>query len=209
MTYLFNIAKKTIYCSVVHEAAAKEYYNALDVSLNKLDVDNIDLLLEVLNVIVDYSNLFAEDKTGEFFEEWIRVIPTNFTYSLAGYVAGLNSKDFDFKYNKYYEKIDSNYCKEDDTYTSFDNISKGLYDSSTDDKEIQLQAVSNLLDNMYWYDKELFNTYFKGGYTLDKLSEKTGISRMSIFNTIKKVKKYLRENINEEADKITDSKDLY
>tara|TARA_R110001583_G_scaffold7419_1_gene36778 strand:+ start:4681 stop:5055 length:375 start_codon:yes stop_codon:yes gene_type:complete len=99
MTYLSKIRKKTIYCSVVHEAAAKEYYNALDVSLNKLDVDNIDLLLEVLNVIVDYSNLFAEDKTGEFFEEWIRVIPTNFTYSLAGYVAGLNSKDFDFKYN--------------------------------------------------------------------------------------------------------------
>lgn len=114
-----------------------------------------------------------------------------------------------YKYDKYYEKIDSNHCKEDGSYTSFDNISKGLYDSNTDDKEIQLQAVSNLLDNMYWYDKELFNTYFKGGYTLDKLSEKTGISRMSIFNTIKKVKKYLRDNINEEANKITDSKDLY
>lgn len=99
MDYLSSIKKKTIYCSTIHEAAAKEYYNAIDASLNKLDIDNVDLLLEVLNVIIDYSNLFAEDKTGEFFEEWIRVIPTNFTYSLAGYVAGLNSKAFDFKYN--------------------------------------------------------------------------------------------------------------
>ena len=128
-------------------------------------------------------------------------------YSIRCITLSVHSKTsrYYYKYDKYYEKIDSNYCKEDDTYTSFDNISKGLYDSSTDDKEIQLQAVSNLLDNMYWYDKELFNTYFKGGYTLDKLSDKTGISRMSIFNTIKKVKKYLRENINEEIDKITDS----
>ena len=32
---------------------------------------------------------------------------------------------------------------------------------------------------------------------------------MSIFNTIKKVKNFLKERVNEEADKIRESKELY
>ena len=32
---------------------------------------------------------------------------------------------------------------------------------------------------------------------------------MSIFNTIKKVKKYLKDNVNEKADKIRESKEFY
>ena len=50
---------------------------------------------------------------------------------------------------------------------------------------------------MYWYDAELFKLYYYENNTLDSLAEKTGISRNSIHTTISKVRKQLKENLNE------------
>jgi len=115
---------------------------------------------------------------------------------------------YHYKYRKYYDNID-----EPLTYKSIssnNNIENkpDVIDDDNSTKDIYLDAINNILDNMYWYDRELFTTYYKGGYTLDSLSEKTGISRMSIFNTIKKVKKYLKNNANKEADKIREIREL-
>lgn len=114
---------------------------------------------------------------------------------------------YHYKYSKYYDNIDEpiNY-KSTFSKNHIENKPEVIDDNST--KGIYLEAINNILDEMYWYDKELFTTYYKGGYTLDSLSEKTGISRMSIFNTIKKVKKYLKNNANKEADKIREIREL-
>jgi len=58
------------------------------------------------------------------------------------------------------------------------------------------------LDKLYWYDRELFKLYYFGDnngskYTYTTLAEKTGISRRSIFYTIKNVKDKIRKAINE------------
>ena len=66
-----------------------------------------------------------------------------------------------------------------------------------------------LLDELYWYDRELFKLYYFGEidgnkYTLSSLANKTGISRRSIFTTIKNVKTYIKKRLDEirRVDKI-------
>ena len=116
MDYLSKIADKTIYCSNTHEIITREYYSSVNQALNTIDIQNMDLLYEVLNIIIDYYNDFADKQTGSFFYEWLRIIPTNFTYAIAGYIAGLNSKDYNIKHananvdimlctNKYLERL--------------------------------------------------------------------------------------------------------
>jgi hypothetical protein len=119
---------------------------------------------------------------------------------------GSKTSRYYYKYNKYYEKIDSNVSNSTYSVHCYENNAE-IYENNN--KDINLEAINNLLKDLYWYDRELFITYYKGGYTLDKLSDKTGISRMSIFNTIKKVKRFLKEHVNEEADKIRESKESY
>jgi predicted DNA-binding protein YlxM (UPF0122 family) len=119
---------------------------------------------------------------------------------------GSKTSRYYYKYNKYYERVDTNVSNSTYSVHYYEN-NPDIYEDN--DKEINLEAIDNLLQDLYWYDRDLFITYYKGGYTLDSLSDKTGISRMSIFNTIKKVKNFLKERVNEEADKIRESKELY
>ena len=64
------------------------------------------------------------------------------------------------------------------------------------------ELIESLLDELYWYDREMFKLYHFGEingkrYTLQSLADKTGISRRSIFTTIKNVKTYIKKRINE------------
>ena len=98
MDYLSKVTDKTIYCSSTHEIICKEYYLSINRVLNDLELEDISLLKEVLDIIVNYSNDFADNQTGNFFYEWLRVIPTNFTYALAGFISGLNTSEYSIKY---------------------------------------------------------------------------------------------------------------
>ncbi len=62
--------------------------------------------------------------------------------------------------------------------------------------------INELLNELYWYDRELFKLYVLGSidgkaYTYTTLAQKTGISRMSIYHTIKGVKKHIAKRLNE------------
>ena len=91
-----------------------------------------------------------------------------------------------YKYTKYYTHVATNeypVVKED-----------------TDTKHIILyEKIDKELDNMYWYDKDLYYMYYSPeGETLDGLAKKTGISRNSLFTTIDNVRKRLIENLKDE-----------
>lgn len=104
----------------------------------------------------------------------------------------LNSKNsrYYYKYNKYYEFIDGN--------LSVNNITDMSYMTSTSTYKL-LEEIDNIVDELYWYDKELFKLYYYQGNTLHGLAEQTGISRTSIFNTIKRVKNYIKQRIDEKG----------
>lgn len=67
-----------------------------------------------------------------------------------------------------------------------------------DEQEVEYrkkyQNVLNELDNMYWYDKEVYKI-IEGGIAISDLSRKTGIAYHSLYNTYRKVKKYLKSKI--------------
>ena len=94
LKYLNRAELDTVYISAEHEVIMLTYYYELDdaISYIKPSKDKIRLLNELIDVITDYSSSFSEDK-DEYFYEWIRIIPTNLTYTIAGFLAGLKDED--------------------------------------------------------------------------------------------------------------------
>jgi DNA-directed RNA polymerase specialized sigma24 family protein len=67
-----------------------------------------------------------------------------------------------------------------------------------DDEEVEYkkkyEIILEELDNMYWYDKKVYEI-IEGGESISELSRKTNISYYSLYNTYKKVKKYLKDKL--------------
>lgn len=93
LKYLYKADRDTVYCNAEHEVIMLTYYYELDDALKyvKPTKDKVKLLYKLIDVITDYSTSFSEDK-DEYFYEWIRIIPTNLTYTIAGFIAGLKDK---------------------------------------------------------------------------------------------------------------------
>tara|TARA_R100000664_G_C2757798_1_gene146226 strand:- start:2933 stop:3469 length:537 start_codon:yes stop_codon:yes gene_type:complete len=100
---------------------------------------------------------------------------------------------FYYKYKKYYTHININYT----TNNTFNNLQNLPEKIERNYKQEKLEQIDKVLDDVYWYDKKVFELYYYESNTLDSLSKKTGISRNSIFNTIDKVRQHIKEKINE------------
>ena len=100
---------------------------------------------------------------------------------------------FYYKYKKYYTHININYTT-NNTFNNLQNLPEKIERNYSQEK---LEQIDKVLDNVYWYDKKIFELYYYESNTLDSLSKKTGISRNSIFNTIDKVRQHIKEKINE------------
>jgi RNA polymerase sigma factor (sigma-70 family) len=103
-----------------------------------------------------------------------------------------------YKYRKYYTKIDGSYTNFNTVRTNKDItqipdvIDESIY------KKLAIEKIEKELGNMYWYDKKVFEVYYNEGHTLDSLAKKTGISRNSLFTTLKKVRTKLKEILDDE-----------
>jgi RNA polymerase sigma factor (sigma-70 family) len=103
---------------------------------------------------------------------------------------------FYYKYKKYY----TNLYGIDMCHSNKDNFHRSIYNMAQESEEGQwekLEKIDKALEDIYWYDKKVFELYYYEGNTLDSLAEKTGISRNSLFNTIDKVRNNLKIKINE------------
>ena len=101
------------------------------------------------------------------------------------------------------------YQKEYELVTYHTDLAKGMLHKTAgkqyDDTLYIIQGVdiiNELLEELYWYDRELFKLYVLGRlddkkYTYTTLAQKTGISRMSIYSTIKGVKKHIAKRLND------------
>jgi hypothetical protein len=61
-----------------------------------------------------------------------------------------------------------------------------------------INKIEKEILSWHWYDKMLFETYMSENKSMRKLSEQTGISLTSVFNTLKNCKKRLKQNIGED-----------
>lgn len=114
--------------------------------------------------------------------------------------------NFYYKYEKYYSHIDSSSynCSKtfNNDYLEFSNNNNknitNIPNQEVDNTQLKkLEEIDKALEDVYWYDKKIFELYYYEGNTLDSLAEKTRISRNSIFNTIDKVRTILKKKLSE------------
>lgn len=63
-----------------------------------------------------------------------------------------------------------------------------------------VDEVDEILNNLHWYNKSLFNFYYKDGYNYREISEMTGINIKSVFHTIKLTKDLIKNKIKENGN---------
>lgn len=110
---------------------------------------------------------------------------------------------FYYKYDKYYKNIDSlNYVSSHSIRESdlcgANNYHKDISNLPNQDEDFnwkRLEDIDQTLDDLYWYDREMFKLYYYKKNTLDSIAKKTGISRNSIFNTVSKVRNILKKKL--------------
>lgn len=59
------------------------------------------------------------------------------------------------------------------------------------------QIVDDILSDLHWFDRKLFNLYRKKFHSIRKLSEATDISHVVVWRTINNVIKQIKKKINE------------
>tara|TARA_R110001592_G_scaffold257342_1_gene520906 strand:+ start:191 stop:733 length:543 start_codon:yes stop_codon:yes gene_type:complete len=102
---------------------------------------------------------------------------------------------FYYKYKKYYTHIQDFYktnITQEDTRSIYN-----MPEVMEEYKWTKLEEIDCILDQQTWYDKKVFELYYYEKNTLDSLAAKTGISRGSLFETIKKVRQILKHKLNE------------
>jgi len=62
------------------------------------------------------------------------------------------------------------------------------------DIEGKMKQLDNVLDEVYWYDRKVFDLISEG-MSIAELSKKTNISYYSLYNTYKNVKTLIKQNI--------------
>ena len=112
---------------------------------------------------------------------------------------------FYYQYKKYYTHIDSftSNVTYDVIETGEVSPKKNLYNIAEEPavKNLEfekLDKIDYVLNDLYWYDKKVFELYYYEGNTLDSLAKKTGISRNSLFTTIDKVRTILKKELADE-----------
>ena len=168
------------------QLSEREYNKLLNIAKNICKTDFAeDLLHEALLVCLKYD----KEKMEFIIQDG----------KLFFFVARIMANMYHSKTSQYYYQIARFYDKH--TLQDCTKMSKFIITNDTAEQE-KIELIESLLDRLYWYDREMFKLYFFGEnngkkYTLQSLADKTGISRRSIFTTIKNVKEYLKRNINE------------
>ena len=101
--------------------------------------------------------------------------------------------NFYYKYKKYYTRIDGFHTATYD-YRHLENKPENIDVAQWE----KLEQIDVALDDLHWYDRELFKLYYYEGNTLDSLAAKTNISRNSLFTTIDKVRDILKKELVDE-----------
>lgn len=61
-------------------------------------------------------------------------------------------------------------------------------------KMVDIEKVDLLIKRLPFFEREVFRVYYGYGLSLTKFSKQSGISRKTIYNTLQKVKSYIKDN---------------
>lgn len=118
-----------------------------------------------------------------------------------------NETDLNLFYT--YKIIKSKFLNNEKSKKKIDKISlkEELVESHADEEynldsdsitEMLLELVKDTLDkDLHWFDSKLFITYIEEEHSIQSLHEATKISKNSIFNSLSKTKKLIRQKAKE------------
>tara|TARA_R100001591_G_C4351596_1_gene183239 strand:- start:1079 stop:1600 length:522 start_codon:yes stop_codon:yes gene_type:complete len=102
----------------------------------------------------------------------------------------LDLKRKETKYKKI--SLDSDYIK--DIHTILEKYSQNKEAGKQIDIVIKMKKLNEILDNLYWYDRKIFDL-ISNGMSIQELSNQTKISYYSLYNTYRNVKKHIKKNL--------------
>mgnify|MGYP003649401392 CR=1 FL=1 len=107
------------------------------------------------------------------------------------YIAKIMINQYNSKTSRYYKKY-----KKYNSYmvsTLNEGIRKNITTEEYDiEKEKKLQWIDDKLIKCHWFDAQVFKIYYKEKHSLNSLSKATKISRATIYKSIKRITKYLK-----------------
>lgn len=182
----------------------KEYNKLKQASKNitKCHDDYEELLHECLVVLIEKGEKFVtelkENNALQFY--CVRIMLNMWNSSTSQY-------HYKFRFQKKYifelfsEYQNEKMAEKNHLTPSIQEVREKLHNDFLDNA---VDTMHEVLDELYWYDRELFKLYKFGSnngkrWTLNTLAKKTGISRTSIFDTTNKVMKYLDKRMKEET----------
>jgi len=162
---------------------------------NKLDIDNAvqELMLYFLQMNPEtLKKIYTKDGEKGII-----------SYGAVVLRRALTSKrsPFYYQYKKYYHHITSIY--QTSSTLTHKEISRSIQNIPEEPivknlKFEKLDKIELVLNDLYWYDRKVFELYYYEENTLDSLAKKTGISRNSLFTTIDKVRTILKKELVDE-----------
>ena len=164
----------------------KEYNKIHEIALKITkgnDIDAQDLTQEVYVIMLEYD----QEKLQKIYDNghlnyWVaRVMLNQYIRSTSPF------KKKHHSYLKDANAVVSNLAHDDSEETIQDKI---LF-------EKRLPMVEDAMKDLHFYDKTLFNVYYESDHSIRSLSESTSISTTSIFNTIKNVRNYIKDEIKD------------
>ena len=147
------------------------------------DIDAQDLTQEVYVIMLEYD----QEKLQKIYDNghlnyWVaRVMLNQYLRS---------TSPFKKKHHSYLK--DANAIVSD---LAYDNTEEAIQDKIL--FEQRLQMVEDAMKDLHFYDKTLFKIYYESDHSIRSLSESTSISTTSIFNTIKNVRNYIKDEIKD------------
>lgn len=158
--------KEGLLVYILKNKSIEAYIKSLTYDYNEL---KSDLIFQILKI--DETKLLTI-WNGKYFDY--------FCFTICKRIKFGNIKDSEFFYKK--QNMDElTYQEEADTDVIIEN-----------DDYIVLEEEINKL---HWYDKTLFQMYYKQEYNYREISELTGINLKSVFHNINKTKNYLKNKI--------------
>ncbi len=103
------------------------------------------------------------------------------------YVVSYSNKSF---YNREYKKHDRLRAEYNERCDPLEEVIFSQH-------EKQLKTVFAILQDIQWFDREVFKAYYLHNHTLDTFTNATGIPRATLYKSIRKAKRQIKKRIEE------------
>lgn len=154
---------------------------------NEFITENYDQLLRSANNISGYHHL-SQESLHYAIEEFLQKKNVNEIVESGGgtfYIISILIKCWRSTTSTFYRKN----LKPYDTLPDLNN-----YEEDDNTQELYELAIERL-NELFWYDRMLFQTFVEENHTISSLARETGIPRTSVSLTIHRVRNYLKKEL--------------